>query len=285
MSIDQLWRFHFVRAPVRGMWVRLDEVWRDAIHGRTYPEAAKRVLGEMMATVALVANNIKHDGGVTLHAVGNGPIKTAFAECRGQDALRGIVRLNEDEPQPVSDDMQFKTLIGDGRMALTMQFKTGESYQGLVAMSYPTLERNIENYFESSEQLDTTVALSVDEAAVTGCFLQRLPSEDRASDLVLAQDEAEWLRLVSLFRTIRPGEISAKSVKSMLRDVFPNDSIHLSNPRNLRFECSCNRERCTNALQTISAAELHAMTDDHGAIQVTCEFCGCQYDIYQAELY
>lgn len=266
------------------MWVRLDGVWSDAIHGRPYPGAAKRLLGEMMATIVLIANNIKHDGGVTLHAVGDGPIKTAFAECQAQDALRGIIRLNEDDPQAIRDDMNFNELIGTSRMALTMQFKTGESYQGLVNTGHETLEQNMELYFENSEQLSTTFALNTDGGAVTGCFLQRLPSADLASDLVLAHDEAEWLRLVSLFRTIRPGELSSKDVEGMLRDLFPNDSIRLDSPKPLRFECSCDRDRCSNALKTISSDELLELVDEDGGIQVTCEFCGTRYDYLADEI-
>ena len=266
------------------MWVRLERVWTDAIHGRTYPDAAKRLLGEMLATIVLIANNIKHDGGVTLHAVGDGPIKTAFAECQGQEALRGIVRLNEDEPQAIRDDMRFKELIGTSRMALTMQFKTGESYQGLVSTEHELLEQNMEHYFENSEQLNTSFALNTDGDGVTGCFLQRLPSADLASDLVLAHDEAEWLRLVSLFRTIRPGELGLKDSEGLLRDLFPNDSIQLDHPKAIRFECSCDRDRCSNALKTISSDELRELADEDGGIQVTCEFCGTHYDYLADEI-
>ena len=266
------------------MWVRLNSVWADAIHGRPYPDAAKRLLGEMMATIVLIANNIKHDGGVTLHAVGDGPIKTAFAECQGQEALRGIVRLNEDDPQPIHEEMNFKELIGSSRMALTMQFKNGESYQGLVSTEHEMLEQNMEHYFENSEQLNTTFALDTSTEEITGCFLQRLPSADLASDLTLAQDEAEWVRLVSLFRTIHLGELGSKEVEELLRDLFPNDSIRLDHPKGLRFECSCDRERCSKALKTISSDELQELADENGGIQVTCEFCGTRYDYLAEEI-
>ena len=266
------------------MWVRLNDVWSEAIHDRQYPDAAKRLLGEMLATTALIANNIKHDGGVTLHAVGDGPIKTAFAECQGQQALRGIIRLNEDEPQSIRDDMNFKELIGSSRMALTMQFKTGESYQGLVSTEHEMLEQTLEHYFENSEQLNTTFALNAEEETVTGCFLQRLPSTDLASDMTLAHDEAEWLRLVSLFRTIRPGELGSKGVEGVLRDLFPSDPIQLDQPKTLRFECSCDRDRCSKALQTISSNELREWADEDGGIQVTCEFCGSRYGFLEDEI-
>ena len=266
------------------MWVRLRRVWQEATHGRSLPDAGSRLLGEMMATVALIANNIKHDGGVTLHAVGDGPIKTAFAECRGQEALRGIIQTNEDEPQLIEDDMRFQELLGSNRMALTMQFTNGETYQGLVSTERPLLEANIEHYFKSSEQLDTAFALCTAEKTITGCFLQRLPSNERASDLELVNHEVEWLRLVSLFRTLRPGELGDKDVESVLRDMFPSDTIRLHDRKTLRYECSCSRERCLNALQTVSPEELAEMIDDDGSVQVKCEFCGRDFVFVSGEL-
>lgn len=260
------------------MWVRLDQVWQEAMHDRPYPDVAKQLLGEMLAMVVLIANNIKHDGGVTLHAVGNGPIKTAFTECRRQEALRGIVRLNEDNPKSVSADMNFRELLGLGRMALTMQFKSGESYQGLVDMSHTTLASNMEHYFVNSEQLETAIALGAgDSGSVTGWFLQRLPSDDLASDIVVAHDEAEWIRIVSLFRTVNDAELGEKKVESLLSDVFPSDSIRLDVPRDIQFECTCTKGRCAEVLKTISEEDLADLLASNDSIQVNCEFCGFGY--------
>lgn len=285
MSTDELRRFHFERAPVRGMWVRLNRVWFDAIHNRPYQPEAKKLLGEMLAMIVLIANNIKHDGGVTLHAVGNGPVKTAFAECRKQNALRGIVRMNEDDPQPIQNGMNFKDLLGEARMALTMQFASGESYQGLVDTTHLSLERNMEHYFENSEQLETAIALcTIDSDAVTGCFLQRLPSDDLASDIVVAHDEAEWIRLVSLFRTLREGELGDKSAQGLLRDLFPHDSIRLSEATTIHFECTCTRERCAEVLKTMAASDLAELLADRNSIEVNCEFCGFGYTFAEADV-
>ena len=284
LARDLLHRFHFYRAPVRGMWVRLSDVWRDAIHNRAYDDSAKKLLGEMLAATTIIANNVSHKDRLSLHAVGDGPVKTAFAECLGQEALRGIVRLNEDSPQPINSNYSFKDLLGRGRVALTMQFASGETYQGLVDNTFDRLEQNIEQYFESSEQLNTAFLLSAGGQHVTGCFLQKLPSKDLATDIELAHDEAEWLRLVSLFRTIQPNELIERDVKALLRLVFPSDSIFLDEAKPLAYKCECTRARSATALQTLSHEELLDLVRTEGAVKVTCEFCGQLYEYDEQEI-
>lgn len=266
------------------MWISLTEVWQDAIHDRPYHPAAKNLLGELLAATAVIANNVNHKFRLSLHAVGDGPIKTAFAECHSQEALRGIVRLNEDVPQSIGEDPSFRDLMGHGRIALTMQFESGETYQGLVNTTHHRLEQNIEQYFESSEQLNTAFLLAASTDHVTGCFIQKLPSGDLATDIALAQDEAEWIRLVSLFRTINSKELTEKHVQSLLRSTFPRDSIYLDDPKPLMFKCECSRERSSNALQTLGREELLDLVRTEGDIKVTCEFCGQLYVYDEAEI-
>ena len=266
------------------MWVQLKDVWSEAIHDRHYDEPVRQLLGEMLAITTLIANNINHKERLSLHVVGDGPIKTAFAECQNQEALRGIVRPNEDTPKPTNKSMSFKELIGQGRIALTMQFASGETYQGLVDTDYDRLEESMEQYFENSEQLSTAIMLASAEEVVTGCFLQKLPSQTMASDIELVQDEAEWIRLVSLFRTIRTDELNEKDVKTILRSVFPTDSIYLDEPKHLMFRCECSRSRSSNALRTLSRDEIQDLLMSQGSIKVTCEFCGRLYEYIDEDI-
>jgi redox-regulated HSP33 family molecular chaperone len=52
---------------------------------------------------------------------------------------------------------------------------SGDTYQGLVQLTTPDLASNIENYFATSEQLETRIRISVKEndnwPCVVGCLL------------------------------------------------------------------------------------------------------------------
>ncbi|MFX5918509.1 Hsp33 family molecular chaperone HslO, partial [Acinetobacter baumannii] len=49
-------------------------------------------------------------------------------------------------------------------------------------------------------------------------------------------------------------------------------------PRELRFHCSCSRERSESALRSIDPGELRAIVEEQGGnIEVDCQFCGRRY--------
>ena len=56
---DQIHTFTFDGAPVQGRIVRLGETWQTVRSRHAYPPNAERLLGEMLAIVAMLAQGIK----------------------------------------------------------------------------------------------------------------------------------------------------------------------------------------------------------------------------------
>ena len=56
--MDNLYRFSFTDLPIRGQWVRLQSTLEAAGQYRTYPTQVSELLGQMLATVAMVADNL-----------------------------------------------------------------------------------------------------------------------------------------------------------------------------------------------------------------------------------
>lgn len=54
---DQLQKFMFNAAPVRGEIVSLRNTWQEVLARRDYPAPVRTVLGEMMAACALLSAN------------------------------------------------------------------------------------------------------------------------------------------------------------------------------------------------------------------------------------
>lgn len=52
---DNLQRFVFEDAPIRGQIVHLDATYRAVLERKAYPPAVREVLGELMAASALLA--------------------------------------------------------------------------------------------------------------------------------------------------------------------------------------------------------------------------------------
>lgn len=275
---DQIARFHFHRTPLRGHWVRLSRVWTQALSQKKYPSNVRLMLGEMLAITAMVSNNTKDNGAISLQSVGEGPINFSFAECRQGRKLRAIAQLNPSEINPLTNDMTFRQMMGDGKLALSLLPENGNAYQGLIELSALDIAQNVERYFAKSEQLETRILLANDKNCVTGCLWQRLPSKEGAADLQLDEDQEAWDSVLAVIGTITDSELVNLNLEELLVRLFPEHSIFLDVPKPLEFECTCSTQRTAQAIGAMSSTELKDILKTELVVKVTCEFCGKNYE-------
>ncbi|HAO56091.1 MAG TPA: hypothetical protein DCR03_10795 [Gammaproteobacteria bacterium] len=281
---DELTRFHFHEIPVRGHWIRLSNVWTQALSHKEYPTNVQLMLGEMLAITAMVSNNIKYNGAVSIQSAGKGPIHFSFAECRQETKLRAIAQLNPSEDISLRANMNFREMIGNSKLAISLLPEQGIPYQGLVEMYAPDLAQNMERYFEKSEQLDTRILLAADKSSITGCLWQRLPSAEGATDLTLDEDQDAWDSVSALVSTISKSELSELSPEQLLVRLFPERSIFLDAPKALEYKCTCSTQRTSQALRTMSSDEINEILKTDKAVQVSCEFCGKTYEFDEHDI-
>jgi molecular chaperone Hsp33 len=291
MTDDLIHRFSFANAPIRGQWVRLSGTLTEAFRRKSYPEPARRLLGEMLAAVSLMADGIKFQGTVALQSRGNGPVSTALAECRDRSLLRGIVRFRDEGPRnpdgmhagALGTEPALSNLVGEGQMAITLTPDTGRSpeataYQGVVELADDSLARNLEEYFANSEQLPTRLFIAFEGDQVTGLLLQRLPLADLATELTLDLRDELWREVEMLAETVRQDELATLPLNDLLRRLFHQHTLTVHPSRGLEFSCTCSRERAERMLQALPKAEILELLDTRGMVDVTCEICGARYE-------
>jgi molecular chaperone Hsp33 len=276
---DIIHRFSFTSGPVRGQWVRLDDVLTDIESNQDYPDNVAGLLGEMLTAVALVADGIKFEGAVALQSRGPGPLTTVLAECRSRHLLRGIARWPEAQPLP--DAKSLRALLGDGQLALTLvPENANQPYQGIVGVNDQHLAGNLERYFAESEQLPTLLRFARDGGSVTGLLLQRMPDADDATEIELDEGDAFWEEIGILTSTLTDAELAALDPGTLLSRLYAEHTLTLQPPRSLAFECTCNRAKTRDTLQAFSREELLELLEEDippkapGEILVTCEICG-----------
>jgi len=281
MSADQLSRFSFEDAPIRGQWVRLEGVIEQVCARQSYPPVVRSLIAEMLGAVAMLADTIKFDGAVTLHSRSSvGPLTTLMAECRSRQLLRGIARW--DDPWPAAELTTMSELLGDGRLAISLlredsSTDPGVSYQGLIELQPGNLARNLEAYFASSEQLPSRVFFAARGASTTGLLLQRLPAPARATALELDQHEACWREVSLLADRMSAADLATLAPSQLLSRLSVSHPINLQPPRTLQFGCTCNRQKTSATLRVLGRSELLALLESDAEITVTCEFCGQVY--------
>lgn len=274
---DQIQRFLFERTNVRGEIVTLERTYGDVLERHRYPPAVNRLLGELLAAVALLTDTVKLDGILSIEVRGQGVLSLLMAESNPGGELRAIARLAEDAVLP-QGEIGFRELVGEGHIVITLDPREGNRYQGIVALDRDSLAGCLEAYFSQSEQLPTQLWLRADGSRAGGLLLQRLPDESRN------QDEDAWDRTVQLARTLRTEELLGLEQEELLYRLYHEETVRVFDPKLLRFGCTCSRERIGAALLTLGSAELREVLAEQGEIETQCHFCHTHYRFSESEI-
>ncbi len=267
---DNLQRFIFDNAPVRGEWVHMTESWQQILVRREYPTAIQRLLGEMMAAAALLAATVKIKGRLVLQSKSSGPVNLMMVECTSDNTLRAFAQWDGD----VEDDASMSELTGEGILAITIDVEgSKQPYQGVVSLEANSISGVLETYFNQSEQLDTRIWLAADANSVSGLFLQQLPSTAGNKE----EDEEHWSRLSQLAGTITPNELLNLGAGTLLHRLFHEEECRLLNSTDLSFSCSCSRERVADTITLLGEHDANDLLAEQGHIEVACEFCNEHY--------
>ncbi len=273
---DLATRFLFEDADIRGETVRLGQACRDITSIHAYPPGVSRQLGEFLAAAVLLSANLKFRGKLILQVRGGGQVPLLMAECSSDLAIRGLAR---GAAKATAED--FRQLLGDGQLAITVDPERGERYQGIVALDGVSLADSLEAYFRQSEQLGSRLWLASDGASAAGLLLQQLP-EQVTTDAPRRQQQ--WEHACALAGTLRPDELLGLSTRDLLFRLYHEEAVRLFEPRPVAFRCSCSRERTLAALRSLPAAELDELLRELGGITMDCEFCHQQYRFGREDL-
>jgi molecular chaperone Hsp33 len=259
--------------PVRGHWVQLGAAWRE-LHGhQDHPQVVAALLGETVTAAVLLAATLKFHGTLTLQLAGSGRVGLLVAQCTHDFRLRGVARVDA----PPGAGAGFRELVGDGRLTVTIEAEERAArYQGIVPLEGATLAASLENYFATSEQLPTRLALAADRGHAAGLLLQKLPAP-ASGEAQGAEAQRVWEELEAGMLLLPGGLLLHGGADAALRRVFATHDCRLFGPQPVRFECRCSGARVASVLRSLGVEEVRAVLEEQGAVAVTCEFCQRQY--------
>jgi len=285
---DQLQKFMFEAAPIRGKIVSLQRTWQDVLARRDYPAPVRTMLGEMMAACALLSANLKFDGVLVMQILGNGPVKMLVVQCTSDLSMRATAKLSDDAAQTIRDDSQFTDLINaNGRCVITLDptpKQPGQQpYQGIVPLNdengpLQSIAQVLEHYMRHSEQLDTRLWLAANHERASGLLLQKLPEDDGIMPRAEMIDADAWERICILAATLTTEELLTTQPETVLRRLFWQENIRRFEQTSPRFQCNCSREKVGAMLRMLGRAEADDVLEERGHIEIHCEFCNQRYE-------
>ncbi|WP_107820333.1 Hsp33 family molecular chaperone HslO [Neisseria sicca] len=261
-------RFIFDDMPVRGLHVRLENVWKHIVGQKHYPAAIRRALGELLAAGALLSGNLKTDGTLIVQVQGQGRLKMLVVEATSDQTVRATARW--DETADINDDESLTDLLGSNSVfVLTLQPKDAEPWQGVVPLEGSSIAQMLINYTKRSEQLDTQIVLASSDDACGGLLVQRLPETE--------PDAASWEHVSTLVQTLTPEELTGLDAQHVLYRLFHETPPRVFDPENIEFACTCSRGKVSDMLLMLGGEEVGGVVAEQGSIQIDCDFCHAKY--------
>jgi molecular chaperone Hsp33 len=265
-------RFLFDDSDIRGELVGLTDSYSHVLAKHTYPQPVAQLLGELLAAASLLIGTLKFEGLLILQARSSGAVPLLMVECSSEGELRGIARYHAEQ---ITADANLRELMPDGVLAMTVDPKSGQRYQGIVDLEGDTLADCLTNYFATSEQLPTRFWLSADGQRARGLLLQQLPA-DRLKEA--DEREVSWQHAMALADTLKAEELLGLDNETLLHRLYHQEALRLFDPRALQFRCSCSRERSSRALISLGQADAEALVQEHGgSVEIDCQFCNERY--------
>lgn len=268
-------RFIFDDMPVRGLHVRLENVWKHIVGQKHYPAAIRRALGELLAAGALLSGNLKTDGTLIVQVQGQGRLKMLVVEATSDQTVRATARW--DETADINDDESLTDLLGSNSVfVLTLQPKDAEPWQGVVPLEGGSIAQMLINYTKRSEQLDTQIVLASSDDACGGLLVQRLPETE--------PDAASWEHVGTLVQTLTPEELTGLDAQHVLYRLFHETPPRVFDPESIEFACTCSRGKVSDMLLMLGGEEVGGVVAEQGSIQIDCDFCHAKYVFDEADV-
>ena len=285
-------RFFIEDSPVRGDVVRLSRSYATMIAQKLYPEAIKRLLGEMLTAASLLISTVKINGRLSIQLQSSDSdslLNWAMAECDQDGIIRALAswKGETDEQVQAWENMThakeaFAELgaTGQGVLFINIQPDGGEPYQGIVERSHDNLADCLAHYQKQSAQIPTLINLASDGLQAGGILVQMLPRT--AEELYRVEqnedagiDDDLWTRLSVLTRTLKAEELTTLDTNEILYRLYNEEKVVAPEPVALSFGCTCSREKCEMAIEQIGEAEaLDIIAEQNGTFEMDCGFCG-----------
>ena len=281
-------RFFIQDSPVRGDVVRLSRSYASTIAQKPYPEAIKRLLGEMLTAASLLIGTVKIDGHLSIQLQSsdkNSLLNWAMAECDQDGVIRALASWKADTDEQIqawenmtcaNDAFAELGAFGQGVLFINIQPEGGEPYQGIVERSHDNLADCLAHYQKQSAQIPTLINLASDGLQAGGILVQLLPRRDDEEQAHVDNDL--WPRLSVLTRTIKPEELTTLPTTELLYRLYNEEDVVLPEPVALTFGCTCSKEKCEMAILQIGQDEMLDICDEQGGqFEMDCGVCGASY--------
>ncbi len=242
-------------------------------------------LGRLMSAGAMMGTMMKGDDDIiTIQIKGDGPIGGLTVTADAKANAKGYVNHPEVMlPLNSAGQLDVEKALGIGVLSVIKDIGLKEPYVGDTILVTSDVTQDITYYFATSEQVPTSVGLSVIMSkdntvkSAGGFIIQLLPD---ASEEIISALEKKIKEVKNVTTMLEHGY----TPEQMLEELLGEFGLDILDKIPTQFYCNCSKERMSRALISIGRKELSSLIEEGRTIEVNCHFCGSHYNFDVEEL-
>lgn len=235
---------------------------------------ATAALGRLLTVTSIMGYELKEEeGSVTNQVKGDGPIGilTAVADKNGN--VKGYAGNNVvDVPLKENGKLDVGTAVGKkGMLYIVKDLGIGNPYVGMTPIVSGEIAEDFTNYFATSEQTPTVIALGVlvDKNGVRTAGGYKLSLMPDATEDVISAIEEQTKKIEPISRMLEEN----KTLEEIAKLATGDEKLQILEEINPEYKCNCSREKCEKGLIAVGKKELEDMIKEEEKIEIVCNFC------------
>jgi len=255
-------------------WIKVDIVemgplWdRIRRHHPSYDAPQSAILAEGLMATLLLLGRSDFLQRVQFMVKSSGHIKNLMADAWPDGSIRGFCDLGSSQ--------EASSLELPGSIQVMRSQPSGEPYRGLLPLVEGGLDKQLEAYFQQSEQIETSVHLWCDPLTGLGGALKVEP-------LPLCPTE-RLSRLIQALEGLDVVPFEERTTEFLATWINQGEGCQLLTSSDIRYACRCNRNDLVRIMKGFSPEEKQHLFDVQDHTEVRCDYCSEVFIIRPSDL-
>ncbi len=247
---------------------------------------AVAALGRTLTIASIMASNMKNkEDKLTVQIKGNGSLGGIVVVANKSPKLKGYVQNPlVDMPLNSNGKLDVGGAVGKvGYLNIIKDIGLKDPYIGMVPLVTGEIAEDFTNYFATSEQTNTAVALGVlvDSNGVkkSGGYIVTPMPDATEDDLFILENRIKEAKPISkmLDENMTLEEIAKDITGDVNVKIIEDNIVPI-------YECDCSKEKIERGLIAIGKKELQDIINTEKNINTVCHFCNKEYNFTKEEL-
>ncbi len=242
--------------------------------------------GRMLTITAIMGAEMKSaKDKLTVQIKGNGPIEMMVATTNNFPKVKGYV-VNPQVDMPLNEfgKLDVGGAVGyEGYINVIKDIGLKEPYIGISPLTSGEIADDFANYFVSSEQRNSAVALGVlvDKNGVKsagGYLINPMPD---ASEEEISKVEQAIFKAGAISKMLD----EKLTLQEIAQKITGDDQVEIIE-ENITpiYQCDCSKDHMAEGLATIGKEELQNIIQTDGQAELLCHFCNQKYQFSKQDL-